>query len=142
MSCQKKVTGPVIFCDCDLIIRCAAWERFVETWDSRFAATTLYFNAHETKHSFVKINHDGHVTEIAEKIKISDHAVAGVYAFAGAEEYISASQNLDFSESEKYISHVYAQLLGQNKKIKSFEIDKIWLLGTPPDLAAAERFDG
>lgn len=137
----EKKAGPVIFCDCDLISRSAAWESFIQNWHDQSAATVHCFTAQETKHSFAKINTDGDVTEIAEKIRISDQAVAGVYAFANAEIFKAAVQNLDFSGSEKYISHVYQELLRQNKKIKSFAVDEMRLLGTPPDLSSAERFN-
>lgn len=137
---QVNAEGPVIFCDCDLICNSNSWDQFIQSSWGDTAAVLLSFYAEELKHSFVKTDSSGLAIAIAEKEKISTQAVAGVYGFRDRDVFLQAARDLDFKEKEKYISHVYQNLIVENKKIKTFSVDELRLLGTPEDIENARAY--
>ena len=86
--------------------------------------TIFYFNSTDPKPIFSYINLESDkVTEIVEKIKISDNANTGAYGFkSGAElkQYCSKILGLD---KEVYISCVYEEMLKDSKTIVGSKID-------------------
>ena len=131
----------VIFCDCDLYFKSHNWIKFIEKWDPEIGATTLYFNADSLNFSYIKINEMGLVEEVAEKKQISNHAIAGFYAFKNKQLFINSVEAIKEKKShqEFYISYVYEDLIQKNEKIKSFKVDEIILMGTPEELNLANK---
>jgi len=92
------------------------------------------------KHSFVKINDDGHITEAAEKVAISNMATVGLYHWSkgslfveGAEQMI---ENNDRHNNEFYLAPVYNYTL-KNNIVKPYEVEakNFSPVGTPEDLS-------
>jgi NDP-sugar pyrophosphorylase family protein len=96
------------------------------------------FNAVHPKWSFVKTNHKGYVTEVAEKKPISDIATCGIYWYKKGCDFVKyAHQMIEKNikvNNEFYIAPVYNQLLQDKKKLIPFYVSKMWGLGTPEDL--------
>lgn len=100
----------------------------------------MTFKAHEDKWSYARLNTMGRVVEVAEKVPISEHATVGIYYFKHAQDFIDGAfsmvrKNIR-TKGEFYVCPVYNELIGANKRIKIFEIDKSKMhgLGTPEDL--------
>jgi dTDP-glucose pyrophosphorylase len=98
----------------------------------------LTFKSTHPKWSFAKIDSTGHVSEVAEKNPISDDATVGVYYWKNGSDYVKfaeqmISKNLRVN-NEFYVCPVFNESIKSGKKIKSFEIKKMWSLGTPEDL--------
>ena len=95
----------------------------------------FYFNDIEPKPIFSYIRLDNNkVTEIREKIKISDNANTGAYGFESGNElkqYCSKILNLD---KELYTSCVYDEMLRDGKEIYGCEIKDFHCVGTPLQL--------
>jgi HAD superfamily hydrolase (TIGR01509 family) len=122
-------------------------DQFVE-WDSNefmysmigdtIDAGILTFKSNHPKWSFVKLNEDGFVSEVAEKNPISDIATVGIYYWAKGSDYVKyAEQMIDRNirvNNEFYVCPVFNQAVEDNKKIKIFNIEEMWGLGTPEDL--------
>lgn len=99
----------------------------------------LTFKATHPKWSFVKINESGFVEEVAEKNPISDNATVGVYYWKKGKNYVDSVYSMMNDESNKvnneyYIAPTFNELIEGGFKIKTFNIDKMWGLGTPEDL--------
>jgi len=96
------------------------------------------FTATHPKWSFVKVDEYGYVTEVAEKKPISDIATAGIYYWAKGSDYVKyTEQMIDKNirvNNEFYVCPVFNEAIGDGKKIKTFNIHKMWGLGTPEDL--------
>ena len=122
-------------------------DQFVE-WDSN---ETLYafsngncdggiitFPATHPKWSYAKLGEDGYVSEVAEKKPISEHATVGIYWWAKGSDYVKyAEQMIDNDirvNNEFYVCPVFNEAIADNKKLKIFDIEKMWGLGTPEDL--------
>jgi dTDP-glucose pyrophosphorylase len=96
------------------------------------------FKSTHPKWSFAKINDDGYVTEVAEKNPISDIATAGIYYWKRGRDYVKyaeqmISKNIRFN-NEFYVCPVFNEAICDGKKIKTYDIEGMWGIGTPEDL--------
>jgi len=98
----------------------------------------LTFNSTHPKWSYAKIDDNGFVKEVAEKNPISNIATVGIYYWKNGSDYVKyaedmISKNIRYN-NEFYVCPVFNQAIQDNKKIKIFNIEKMWGLGTPEDL--------
>jgi len=96
------------------------------------------FHATHPKWSFAKVDEYGYVTEVAEKNPISDIATVGVYYWVKGSDYVKYAERMIEKNirinNEFYVCPVFNEAIGDGKKIKTFNIQKMWGLGTPEDL--------
>jgi HAD superfamily hydrolase (TIGR01509 family) len=135
------------FIDNDEPLVMANSDQFVE-WDSnefmykmieqKVDGGILTFTATHPKWSFAKVDEYGYVTEVAEKNPISDIATVGVYYWAKGSDYVKYAEQMISknirTNNEFYTCPVFNEAIADCKKIKTFNIDKMWGLGTPEDL--------
>ena len=98
----------------------------------------LTFLASENKWSFVRINKEGEITEIAEKNPISNIATVGLYYFKKGKYFVQYAEkminnNLKIN-NEFYVAPVYNGMIGEGKKIYPYPVAEMRGLGTPDDL--------
>ena len=98
----------------------------------------LTFKATHPKWSFAKLDDKGYVTEVAEKKPISNIATVGIYYWSKGSDYVRYGEQMIEKNirvnDEFYVCPIYNQAIEDNKKIKTFNIDRMWGLGTPEDL--------
>ena len=100
----------------------------------------LTFKSTHPKWSFVKLDENGFVTEVAEKKPISDTATVGIYYWRKGSDYVKYAEQMIEKDirvnNEFYTAPVYNEAIADGKKIKIFDIneDDMWGLGTPEDL--------
>jgi len=135
------------FIDNDEQLVMANSDQFVE-WDSnefmykmieqKVDGGILTFTATHPKWSFAKVDEYGYVTEVAEKNPISDIATVGVYYWAKGSDYVKYAEQMISKDirtnGEFYTCPTFNEAIGDGKKIKTFNIEKMWGLGTPEDL--------
>jgi dTDP-glucose pyrophosphorylase len=96
------------------------------------------FKATHPKWSFAKVDEYGYVTEVAEKNPISTDATVGIYYWTKGSDYVKYAEEMIANNirtnNEFYVCPVFNQAINDGKKIKSFNIEKMWGLGTPEDL--------
>jgi len=96
------------------------------------------FKATHPKWSFARVGDDGFVTEVAEKNPISDNATVGIYYWKQGSDYVKyAEQMIEKNirtNNEFYVCPVFNEAIGDDKKIKIKQIDRMWGIGTPEDL--------
>ena len=144
-ACTTLLAKDIINNDSPLII--ANSDQFVD-WDtSEFMykmqeqdvdCGILTFKSTHPKWSFAKIDENGFVTEVAEKNPISNIATVGIYYWKRGSDYVKyaeqmINQNKRFN-NEFYVCPVFNEAIKDGKKIKTFNIEKMWGLGTPEDL--------
>jgi len=144
------------FIDNDEPLLFANSDQFVE-WDSNefmysmmadgVDGGILSFTATHPKWSFAKLDESGYVSEVAEKNPISDIATVGIYYWAHGADFVKyAEQMIDEDRrvnNEFYVCPVFNEAIQDGKKIKTFQIEKMWGLGTPEDLKNfLENYDG
>lgn len=101
------------------------------------------FHAEGDHWSFAKLDDKGNVTEVREKVRISDNCTLGAYYFSSARlykelynEYYADESNLE--KNEKYIAPIYNYMIEKGMKVTISIIDaqKVHVLGTPEELNA------
>lgn len=122
-------------------------DQFVE-WDSnefmyRMNETDsdggiVTFEATHPKWSFAKVNDSGIVTEVAEKNPISNTATVGFYYWKKGSDFVKFAESMIEKNirvnNEFYVCPVFNQAIKEGKIIRTFNIKKMWGLGTPEDL--------
>ena len=90
------------------------------------------------KWSYVRLDQQGFVSEVAEKKVISNKATVGMYYWRKGSDFCHyAHQMIDRNirvNNEFYVAPVYNQAIADRLKIRIKDIDKMWGLGTPEDL--------
>lgn len=127
-------------------------DQFVE-WDSNQffycmqgdnidAGLATFKNSH-MKWSYAKLGKDGFVEQVAEKNPISDNASVGFYYFRKGSDFCNAAKRMIEKNkrvnNEFYVCPVLNELIEDGKKVKIFEVEKMWSLGTPEDLKYFEE---
>ena len=144
-ACTTLLSKDIINNDQPLLI--ANSDQYVE-WDtSEFLykmqeqdadAGILTFKSTHPKWSFAKVDENGNVTEVAEKNPISDIATVGIYYWKKGSDYVKyAEQMIEKNirhNNEFYVCPVFNEAIEDGKKIKTFDIENMWGLGTPEDL--------
>lgn len=102
----------------------------------------MTMTANDPKWSFAAIDPYGHVTEVAEKVPISDEATVGIYNFARGKDFVAGADQMIASDKrvngEFYVAPVYNELISDGAKIRihniGSEADGMYGLGIPQDL--------
>jgi UDP-N-acetylglucosamine diphosphorylase / glucose-1-phosphate thymidylyltransferase / UDP-N-acetylgalactosamine diphosphorylase / glucosamine-1-phosphate N-acetyltransferase / galactosamine-1-phosphate N-acetyltransferase len=101
---------------------------------------TFIENSKDSKWSYAKINDYSLVTEVKEKMAISEYATIGIYLFSKGKDFINSAIDMivqnDRVNNEFYTCPVYNYMISENKSIGIFNIeyDKMHGIGTPTDL--------
>jgi capsule biosynthesis phosphatase len=129
---KEELEDNVLLLDCDTFYTEDIIQHYKQSNNKNLI---FYFNDIEPKPIFSYIRLDNNkVTEIREKIKISDNANTGAYGFESGNElkqYCSKILNLD---KELYTSCVYDEMLRDGKEIYGCEIKDFHCVGTPLQL--------
>ena len=104
----------------------------------------LTFESVHPKWSFAKLNDQGYVSEVAEKKPISNKATVGIYYWSKGSDYVKYAKQMIRKNkrvnNEFYVCPVFNEAIEDGKKIKTFDIEKMWGLGTPEDLEVFLNF--
>ena len=132
------VDEPLIIANSDQFVEWNNEEFIYSCSTSDLDANILTFKSTHPKWSYAKLNDLGYVTEVAEKKPISDIATVGIYYWRKGSDYVKyAEQMIDKNirvNNEFYVCPVFNEAIQDNKKVRVFNIDKMWGLGTPEDL--------
>ena len=144
-ACTTLLAKEYIDNDNQLLI--ANSDQFVEWCSDEFMynmttsnvdAGILTFKSTHPKWSFAKCDENGFVTEVAEKNPISNIATVGIYYWKKGGDYVRYAEKMINKDirvnNEFYVCPVFNQAIEDGKKIKTFNIEKMWGIGTPEDL--------
>lgn len=153
-ACTTLLAKQFIDSDAPLVI--ANSDQYVEWNSNEFLyamqsegvdAGILTFKSVHPKWSYVRLDENGWVVEVAEKKPISDNATVGIYYWKYGADYVRFAEEMIRNDvrvnNEFYVCPVFNEALryfediGEpyNKvKIKPYPIEKMWGLGTPEDL--------
>ena len=126
----------------------AASDSFIESNIADDIATTnadgliSVINLPGEQWSFAKTDEQGHVTEVAEKTRISDHASTGIYYFKDALQFKHHAEalikNKETTKGEYYIMPLYNKLIAEGANIRLSHAQSMWDMGTPE---AKQKFE-
>ncbi len=129
---------PLVMANSDQFVEWDSNEFMYKMIEQKVDGGILTFKATHPKWSFAKVDEYGYVTEVAEKNPISDIATVGVYYWANGSDYVKYAEQMIAknirTNNEFYTCPTFNEAIADGKKIKTFNIDKMWGLGTPEDL--------
>ncbi len=133
--------SPLIIMDCDFEFTSKEYFSYVEEilQNASYDGVLLSFESDNPRYSYAKVGLDGFVTETAEKVVISDHALWGAYCFASGQLFVEYAdrlikQGLSERRKEFYVSYVYAEMIADGRKVKLATVDSSNSFGTPAEL--------
>jgi HAD superfamily hydrolase (TIGR01509 family) len=129
---------PLIMANSDQYVEWNSDEFMYSMITSGVDAGILTFKATDPKWSFAKVDENGFVTEVAEKKPISDIATVGIYYWKKGSDYVKYAKQMIAKNirvnNEFYVCPVFNEAIQDGKKVKIFNIEKMWGIGTPEDL--------
>jgi HAD superfamily hydrolase (TIGR01509 family) len=130
--------NPLFFANSDQFVEWDSNEFMYKMQETNSDGGIVTFTATHPKWSFAKINSNGLVTEVAEKNPISDTATVGYYYWKHGSDFVKYAeemieQNMRVN-NEFYVCPVYNNAIKGGLKVRTFDVPKMWGLGTPEDL--------
>ena len=130
--------NPLFFANSDQFVEWDSTEFMYKMNETDADGGIVSFRATHPKWSFAKINESGLVTEVAEKNPISDIATVGYYYWKKGSDFVKYAEDMIEKDirvnGEFYVCPVFNQAIEDKKEIRTFDIPKMWGLGTPEDL--------
>ncbi len=130
-------TKPIIFFNGDTILKSRNLEELINIIDEGAHGVIDCFNSSKKNYSYVTVDKDNFITDIKEKIVISNNATSGLYVFSSSKIYSEQyKQMIQNQNNEIYISDIYKNMINNNIKIKANiedDMTKTIILGTPDE---------
>ena len=130
--------NPLFFANSDQFVEWDSNEFMYKMQENDADGGIVSFRATHPKWSFAKVNEQGLVTEVAEKNPISDIATVGYYYWKNGSDFVKYAEDMIKKDirvnNEFYVCPVFNQAIEDGKQIRTFDIPKMWGLGTPEDL--------
>ena len=129
---------PLVIANSDQFVEWNSTEFMYKMSEQEADGGMLTFESTHPKWSYAKINDSGNVTQVAEKKPISNIATVGIYFWKKGKDFIEYADKMISANirvnNEFYICPVFNEAIKDNKVIKTFNIEKMWGIGTPEDL--------
>ena len=130
--------NPLIIANCDQWLDWSSSD-FIHFLDNKKPdGAIVTFTSTHPKNSFVKINNEGKIIEVAEKKPISNHANAGIFYYKSGHEFVSAMETMiqknHRTNNEFFIAPAYNELDLESKNVYPYHVQNVKSMGTPEDL--------
>ena len=129
---------PLFFANSDQFVEWDSNEFFYKMNENDCDGGIPTFKATHPKWSFAKLDEDGFVTEVQEKNPISDLATVGFYYWKHGSDFVKYAEEMIEQDirvnNEFYVCPVYNNAIKGGLKVRTFDVPKMWGLGTPEDL--------
>ncbi len=106
--------------------------------ENNFDGGILTFNSTHPKWSYVKVDNENNIYEVAEKKVISNRATVGIYYWKKGSDYTKYAKEMVAKNQrvngEFYICPVFNLAIEDGQRIGSYDVTGMWGLGTPEDL--------
>lgn len=129
---------PLFFANSDQFVEWDSNEFFYKMNENDADGGIPTFKATHPKWSFAKLDEEGFVTEVQEKNPISDLATVGFYYWKHGSDFVKYAEEMIEQDirvnNEFYVCPVYNNAIKGGLKVRTFDVPKMWGLGTPEDL--------
>jgi HAD superfamily hydrolase (TIGR01509 family) len=129
---------PLFFANSDQFVEWDSTEFMYKMNESDADGGIVTFESTHPKWSFAKLDENGNVMEVAEKKPISNIATVGYYYWKQGSDFVKYAERMIEKNirvnNEFYVCPVFNQAIEDGKKIKTFNVQGMWGLGTPEDL--------
>ncbi len=112
--------------------------------DENIHGGIVTFEATDKKWSYALTDKDSDkVIKVAEKEVISNRATCGIYYYSKGSDFVKyAKQMINKNirtNNEFYVCPVFNEFIGDGKNVVTYDVKKMWGLGTPEDLEYFEK---
>lgn len=133
---------PLMIANCDQYIETSIDTYLAANQGADGLIMTMF--ADDPKWSFVRRDFAGKVTEVIEKVVVSNEATVGIYNFASGRQFVAAADEMIARDlrvnGEYYVAPVYNVMIERGATIQTYAIgrvgDGMHGIGTPSDLDA------
>ena len=129
---------PLLLVNSDQYVKWNSLEFIQHMNDTNCDAGILTCETDNPNYSFVRLDDNNNVCEVAEKNPISNLATVGMYFWKKGSDYVKYAEQMISKNirvnNEFYVCPVFNEAIESNLKIKTFMVEKMWCLGTPEDL--------
>ena len=130
--------APLFFANSDQFVEWDSNEFLYKMNETDADGGIVTFKSTHPKWSFARVNDKGYVLEVAEKNPISDNATVGFYYWKHGSDFVQYAEEMIEKDirvnGEFYVCPAFNQAIEHYQKIRTFNIKKMWGLGTPEDL--------
>lgn len=130
--------NPLFFANSDQYVEWDSNEFMYKMQETNADGGIVSFSATHPKWSFIKVNENGLVTEVAEKNPISETATVGYYYWNKGSDFVKYAEKMIEKNvrvnGEFYVCPVFNEAIEDSKEIRNFNVNTMWGLGTPEDL--------
>ncbi len=133
-------TNDMMIANSDQIIDVSITDYINWTREQSLDGSIMVFEDSDPKWSFAKLDNNGFVTEVAEKVPISNLATVGIYYFNPGSDFVRYANQMIKKDirvnGEFYVCPVYNEWVADGRKIKTWKVNKREMhgVGTPDDL--------
>lgn len=137
--------SPLLIANSDQIVDISIGDFINDCLGRELDGSILTFPSNHPRWSYAKINEEKLVTEVKEKVVISNNATVGIYSFSKGRYFVDSAIDMiasgDKVNHEYYVCPVYNHLIKDSKKIGIFDIEENRMhgTGTPEDLRIYEQ---
>lgn len=131
---------PLLIANSDQIVDMNIADYISDSNARNLDGSVLCFQDDDTKWSYAKIDDNGYIVEIKEKVVISEHATVGIYYFAKGRIFVENAIDMfvrnERVNNEFYVAPVYNYAIDKGDKfgIYSIDMNQMHGTGTPEDL--------
>ncbi len=141
---------PLLIANCDQIVDFDCADYVADGVRRGLDGSILTFRepGRDPKWSYARIDGEGLVREVKEKVGISDLATVGLYYFRRGRDFVAAAVDMiarnDRTKNEFYVCPVYNYAIAAGRRIGVYEVgsEAMHGIGTPEDLALYLEFIG
>lgn len=118
-------------------------DKYINAWNiDKYMGHIMTMESDDPKWSYVKFNDSGEVSDVIEKVVVSDQATVGIYNFSSGSLFCKYADMMieenNRSKGEFYVAPVYKYLIDSGEHVSLYNIGKypggMYGLGIPEDL--------
>lgn len=134
---------PLVIANSDQILDWSSREFLYDLYSKNADGGIATFKSNHPKWSYAKVDDSGVVLEVAEKKPISDNATVGVYYWKRGSDFVKYAEQMIEKDirvnGEFYTCPVFNEAILDGKIVYTYQVKKMWGIGTPEDLMAYLR---
>ena len=134
--------APLMIANCDQYVDIAIDDYLARMEQEQLDGLIMTMSADDPKWSFVRLDADNNITEVVEKVVVSNEATVGIYNFRHGRDFVYAADRMIAQDkrvnNEFYVAPAYNELLERGSKLGYYNVGSeghgMYGLGIPADL--------
>ena len=129
---------PLFFANSDQFVEWDSNEFLYKMNETDADGGIVSFGTTHPKWSLIKVDEQGLVTEVEKRILSQIYLTVGYYYWKKGSDFVKYAEDMIEKDirvnNEFYVCPVFNQAIEDGKEVRTFDIPKMWGLGTPEDL--------